>query len=55
MCSKAAKSGLLSYFAREAFIDALISGRNQIFLSASRAQAFQFKIYIAELAAHGGR
>lgn len=32
----------------------LISGRNQIFLSVSWAQVFQFKIYIAELAAMVG-
>ena len=51
---KSRQIGATFYFAREAFIDALISGRNQIFLSASRAQAFQFKIYIAELAAMVG-
>ncbi|MFV2029799.1 terminase large subunit domain-containing protein [Neisseria sp. S1] len=48
---KSRQIGATFYFAREAFIDALISGRNQIFLSASRAQAFQFKIYISDLAA----
>ena len=48
---KSRQIGATFYFAREAFIDALITGRNQIFLSASRAQAFQFKIYIADLAA----
>ena len=51
---KSRQIGATFYFAREAFIDALISGRNQIFLSASRAQAFQFKIYIADLAAMVG-
>ena len=48
---KGRQIGATFFFARESFIDALITGRNQIFLSASRAQAFQFKIYIADLAA----
>ncbi|WP_252182758.1 terminase family protein, partial [Citrobacter sp. wls758] len=38
------------YFAREALIDALLTGRNQIFLSASKAQAHVFKQYIIDFA-----
>ena len=37
-------------FAREALIDALLTGRNQIFLSASKAQAHVFKQYIIDFA-----
>ena len=47
---KSRQIGLTWYFAREAFVDALISGDNQIFLSASRAQADMFKEYIKEAA-----
>ncbi|KAA5780513.1 oxidoreductase, partial [Pseudomonas aeruginosa] len=36
--------------AREALLRALETGNNQIFLSASRAQAFQFKRFIQKLA-----
>ncbi|STU54503.1 terminase, ATPase subunit [Klebsiella pneumoniae subsp. pneumoniae] len=36
---KSRQIGATFYFAREALIDALITGRNQIFLSASKAQA----------------
>ncbi|MDO5059165.1 MAG: terminase family protein [Neisseria sp.] len=48
---KSRQIGATFYFAREAFITALKTGRNQIFLSASRAQAFQFKQYMVDLAA----
>ena len=43
---KSRQIGATFYFAREAFIDALTTGRNQIFLSASKAQAHVFKNYI---------
>lgn len=36
---KSRQIGATYYFAREAFIDALVTGRNQIFLSASKNQA----------------
>ncbi|MER1815844.1 terminase family protein, partial [Proteus mirabilis] len=34
----------------EAFIDALTTGRNQVFLSASKAQAYMFREYIIKMA-----
>ena len=43
---KSRQIGLTFYFAKEAFCDALLTGRNKIFLSASRAQADVFKEYI---------
>ena len=43
---KARQIGLTYYFAKEAFADALLTGRNKIFLSASRAQARIFQGYI---------
>lgn len=43
---KSRQIGATYYFAHEAFIDALDTGRNQIFLSASKAQAHVFKNYI---------
>lgn len=46
MILKSRQIGATYYFAREALIDALTSGRNQIFLSASKAQAHQFKNYM---------
>lgn len=45
---KSRQIGATWYFAREALIDALTTGRNQIFLSASRAQAYVFRHYIVE-------
>jgi Uncharacterized conserved protein len=42
---KSRQIGATWYFAREALIDALDTGRNQIFLSASRAQANVFRGY----------
>ena len=48
---KSRQIGATWYFAREGFIDALETGRNQIFLSASRAQAHVFKGYIKQFAA----
>lgn len=47
---KSRQIGATFYFAREALIDALITGRNQIFLSASKAQAHIFKAYIQAFA-----
>ncbi|WP_115662676.1 terminase ATPase subunit family protein [Cupriavidus taiwanensis] len=47
---KSRQIGATWYFAREAFIDALTTGRNQIFLSASKAQAHVFKHYIIQFA-----
>lgn len=46
MILKSRQIGATWYFAREALIDALETGRNQIFLSASKAQAHIFKLYI---------
>lgn len=45
---KSRQIGATFYFAHEAFIDALETGRNQIFLSASKAQAHVFKQYIVQ-------
>lgn len=47
---KSRQIGATFYFAREALVDALETGRNQIFLSASKAQAHVFKQYIVEFA-----
>lgn len=46
MILKSRQIGATYYFAREALIDAITTGRNQIFLSASKAQAYQFKVYM---------
>lgn len=43
---KSRQIGATHYFSLEAFFDALETDRNQIFLSASKKQAFQFKTYI---------
>lgn len=43
---KSRQIGATYYFAREALIDALLTGRNQIFLSASKSQAFLFRGYM---------
>ena len=43
---KSRQIGATYYFAREALIDALVSGRNQIFLSASKSQAHIFLGYM---------
>lgn len=48
---KSRQIGATWYFAREALDDALETGRNQIFLSASKAQAHVFKQYIRQFAA----
>lgn len=47
---KSRQIGATWYFAREALDDALNTGRNQIFLSASKAQAHVFRQYIIEFA-----
>ncbi|MFY9327159.1 MAG: terminase ATPase subunit family protein [Georgfuchsia sp.] len=47
---KSRQIGATWYFAREALVDALETGRNQIFLSASKAQAHVFKEYIRQFA-----
>ena len=48
---KSRQIGATYYFARESLIDALKTGRNQVFLSASKAQAHIFKQYIKAFAA----
>ncbi len=48
---KSRQIGATWFFAREAFIDAIETGRNQIFLSASKAQSHVFKQYIVDFAA----
>ncbi|RZM09348.1 MAG: oxidoreductase, partial [Sphingomonas sp.] len=50
MILKSRQIGATYYFAMEALIDALETGRNQIFLSASKAQAHQFRSYIVAFA-----
>ncbi len=45
---KSRQIGATWYFAREALIDALTTGRNQIFLSASKAQAQIFRQYVVQ-------
>ena len=47
---KSRQIGATWYFAREALIDAIDTGRNQIFLSASKAQAHVFQQYIKQFA-----
>ncbi|PHM38573.1 terminase large subunit domain-containing protein [Xenorhabdus innexi] len=54
MILKSRQIGATWYFAREALITALETGNNQIFLSASRAQAFQFKKFIQIVARQVG-
>lgn len=49
-CLKSRQIGLTWYFAREAFADAVISGDNQIFLSASKSQARMFRFEIIAFA-----
>lgn len=54
MILKSRQIGATWYFAREALIDAIETGRNQIFLSASKAQAHVFRSYIIQFAARVG-
>lgn len=51
---KSRQIGATWYFAFEAFVDALETGRNQIFLSASKAQAHLFRQYIIQFAKEYG-
>jgi hypothetical protein len=46
---KSRQIGATFFFAREALVDAIDTGRNQVFLSASKAQAHVFKHYMQEL------
>src|SRR5690606_38683292 len=48
MLLKSRQIGATFYFARKALIEAMLTGRNQIFLSASKAQAHQFKNYMQD-------
>lgn len=48
---KSRQIGATWYFAREALIDAITTGDNQIFLSASKAQAHVFRQYIVQFVA----
>ncbi len=43
---KSRQIGATYYFALEALLDAITSGRNQLFLSASKSQAFVFRNYM---------
>ncbi len=54
MILKSRQIGATWYFAREALLDALRGGGNQIFLSASKAQAHIFRGYIIQFAAKVG-
>jgi hypothetical protein len=51
MILKSRQIGATYFFAFEALMDAIETGRNQIFLSASKAQAHQFRSYIVALPA----
>ncbi len=51
---KSRQIGATYFFAHEALVDAILTGRNQIFLSASRAQAHQFRSYIVAFAKSEG-
>lgn len=51
---KSRQIGATYYFSHEAFVDALLTGDNQIFLSASRAQSEIFRGYIVDFAAQHG-
>jgi uncharacterized protein YjcR len=50
MILKARQIGATWYFAREALADAVQTGRNQIFLSASKSQAYIFRQYMVQFA-----
>lgn len=47
---KSRQIGATYFFALESFVDALKTGRNQIFISASKKQALQFRSYIIDYA-----
>lgn len=46
--NKSRQIGATMFFAHEGAVDAVNTGRNQIFLSASKSQAFQFRQYIID-------
>ncbi|MCO6557812.1 MAG: terminase family protein, partial [Gilliamella sp.] len=46
--NKSRQIGATMFFAQEGAVDAVNTGRNQIFLSASKSQAFQFRQYIID-------
>lgn len=48
--NKSRQIGATMFFAQEGFVDAVETGCNQIFLSASKAQAHQFRQYIIDFA-----
>ena len=48
MILKSRQIGATWYFAREALMDALKTGRNQLFISASKAQAMVFREYMVQ-------
>jgi uncharacterized protein YjcR len=50
MLLKSRQIGATWYFSQEAFEDAVLTGRNQIFLSATRAQSEVFRRYIIAIA-----
>lgn len=50
MLIKSRQIGATWFFAREALLEAMVTGKNQIFLSASKAQAHIFKRYIVAFA-----
>ena len=45
---KSRQIGATYYFSHEAAVDAVVNGNNQIFISASKAQAYNFKKYIVK-------
>ena len=47
---KSRQIGFTRYFSAEAFVDCLVSGENQIFISASKAQSAVFRDYIKKFA-----
>lgn len=51
---KSRQIGATFYFAREALLQALKTGHNQIFLSASKTQAYVFRKYIVAFARQAG-
>lgn len=51
---KSRQIGATFYFAREALLQALKTGHNQIFLSASKTQAYVFRKYIIDFARQAG-
>ncbi len=51
---KTRQCGATYYFSREALLDAAKTGKNKIFLSASRSQAFVFRRYIVKFARECG-